>query len=309
MIPINNDIRFEVSTKCNYNCCICPRDKLTRAKETMSLKLFRDLLDRILKETDQYDTVTFPGMGEPLLDDTLEGKIRYARKKGLNVLILSNGSLLDVEMFRRFDRLGVSSVRISLYGDDPLSYLKMHGIKNKRLFEKIKETLTEISELKRRTQLLLTFNILSGVNSENVESWIKYWKGRADLIEVWRPHNWVDGKSLRKVQPDKIDTCGRPFKGPLQIQVDGTVNMCCFDFDGKLTVGDLKSQSLKEIFDSPMYRKIMKHHSSGSFKGSGLICENCDQRNRDKDDVMVYNSKFAINERVNMISTTYKTMV
>ena len=67
-------------------------------------------------------------MGEPLLDDTLEQKIEYARKKGLNVLILSNGSLLSVEMFKRMDKIGVSSVRISFYGDDPISYIKMHGI-------------------------------------------------------------------------------------------------------------------------------------------------------------------------------------
>jgi hypothetical protein len=45
---------------------------------------------------------------------------------------------------------------------------------------------------------------------------------------------------------------------------------------------------------------------TGNFKGSGLICENCDQRNIEKKDVMVYNSKFKIEERVKMVSTTYK---
>ena len=50
-IPLNDDIRFEITTKCNYNCLICPRDKLTRKIETMSFELFKELLDKILKET------------------------------------------------------------------------------------------------------------------------------------------------------------------------------------------------------------------------------------------------------------------
>jgi radical SAM protein with 4Fe4S-binding SPASM domain len=126
---------------------------------------------------------------------------------------------------------------------------------------------------------------------------------------VWRPHNWVDGRDYRAVQQEKLKTCGRPFKTPLQVQVDGTVNMCCFDFDGKLLLGDLKDQTLKEIFQSDMYKKIVECHTTGKYENSGLICKNCDQRNVDKSDVMVYNSKFAIEERVKKVSTTYSDIV
>ena len=118
MIPVNNDMRFEVTTKCNYNCIICPHNQLTRKIETMSFELFKLLLDKILSETKQYDTLTFPGMGEPLLDETLNKKIEYAKQKKIkNILILTNGSLLTPEKFKEFEDLGVTSVRIS-----PVSY-------------------------------------------------------------------------------------------------------------------------------------------------------------------------------------------
>ena len=81
MIPKNSDMRFEITTKCNYNCIICPRDKLTRKIETMSLGLFKELLDKIMSETDQYNTISFPGLGEPLLDKTFDKKIEYAKRK------------------------------------------------------------------------------------------------------------------------------------------------------------------------------------------------------------------------------------
>ncbi len=305
MIPESNELRLEVTTKCNYNCIICPREKLTRKKETMSYELFKHIFDKINSETSQYDTLTFPGLGEPLLDKTVDDKIIYAKKHNYTVLMLTNGSLLTVDRFRRLEDIGLDSVRVSIYGDSPESYNIVHRTKKADSFQRVRENLTEISRIKDHTSLLITYNVVEGCNDSALEPWIEYWKDKVDLLEVWRPHNWVDGRSYRSVQREKTKTCGRPWKTPLQIQVDGTVNMCCFDFDGKLLLGDLKTQTLEEVFESSMFKKILKHHTSGDFNESGLICENCDQRNLDKSEVMIYNSKFDIQERIRKVSTTY----
>jgi len=308
MIPINEEIRFETTNKCNYNCLICPRETLTRKRETMSYGMFKSLLDKILKETDQYKVCTFSGFGEPFLDPTFFKKIEYSRKKRLSVLMLTNASLLTLEKFKKLDKVGVTSVRVSFYGNTPKVYNKIHNVKKKDSFKKIRDCLTQISEIKERTKLIMTYNVEEGVNHKDMGAWIDYWKDKADLLEVWKPHNWVDGRNYRKIQVQKKKTCGRPWKTPLQVQVDGTINMCCFDYDGKLLLGDLKKQSLKEIFDSEMTNKIRKCHTTGKFKGSGLICENCDQRNVSKKGVMIYNSKFDIAERIKEVSTTYSSI-
>ncbi len=307
MIPKSNEIRVEVTTRCNYKCCICPRESLSRKIETMEYELFKSLIDKILSETKQYTTLAFPGMGEPFLDETLSEKIKYARQKGLNILILTNGSLLNVEKFKEMEALGVNSIRVSFYGNDRTSYSKVHGVKE-NMFDKVRNSLTEICKIRSKTQILMTYNVVDNYNDSVMDSWMDYWKGRVDLFEVWRPHNWVDGKNYRVVQQEKMKTCGRPFNTPLQIQVDGTVNMCCFDYNGKLLLGDLKTQTLNEIFNSTIYKKLTACHKTGDFKGSGLICENCDQRNVNKKDVMVYSSKFDIAERVNKVSTTYQNI-
>lgn len=311
MIPKNSDMRIEVSTRCNYNCVICPHDTLTRKKEIMTLELFKELFNKVVKETGQYTTLTFPGMGEPLLDNTLDEKIKYVKKKkpDMEILILTNGYLLTPKRFKILETIGVTSIRVSFYGHDAETYSLVHGVTNKKIFEMVKQNLIKICGLKNKTQLLLTFNIVEGVNDNVLNDWISFWTQKADLVEVWRPHNWAGAKKYRMVQNSKLKSCARPFNGPLQVQVDGTVNMCCFDFDGKLTIGGLKSQSLKEIFSSQLYEKIKKCHESGNYEQSGLICENCDQRNSEKADVMVYNSKFNVNERVKMLSTTYNKVL
>jgi wyosine [tRNA(Phe)-imidazoG37] synthetase (radical SAM superfamily) len=309
MLPKNNEIRFETTTKCNYNCIICPRERFIRKKETMPLEQFKRLLEKVLNNTNQYDTVTFSGFGEPLLDPTLDEKIRFVKEKNLHALILSNGSLLTVKRFDELEQLGVKSIRISFYGMTPQSYSQIHGISDLSRFEKIKETITKIAETRQSTEIILTYNIVEGINSEDTQKWIDYWKDRVDLIEVWKPHNWVDGRTCRQVQDEKLKTCGRPWNTPLQIQVDGTVNMCCFDYNGKLLLGDLNTQTLDQIFLSDNFKKILHCHETGNFEGSGLICKDCDQRNAIKSDVMIYNSKFRIEDRVGKVSTTYSDLL
>lgn len=56
------------------------------------------------------------------------------------------------------------------------------------------------------------------------------------------------------------------------------------------------------------YPKSKFLSSNEGFRNSGLICENCDQRNADKSDVMIYNPKFDIEERVKRISPTYQSV-
>lgn len=309
MIPTSDEVRIEIATKCNYNCIICARDKLTRAKEIMPTERFRHYLEKIMSVKGKYSTLTFSGFGEPLLDRNFLEKAEIAEKQGLNLLLLTNASLLTVPIFKRINELGFLSIRISFYGINQQSYGRMHNLNGGVDFERLKATLTEICRMGRKTRIIFTYNVVEGVNDADLRGWIDYWEPIADLLEVWKPHNWVTGREYRGVKKEKLKTCGRPFGGPLQVQADGTVNMCCFDFDGKLLIGDLNKQTLAEIFASGAYNRIKERHMSGDFSGSGLICENCDQRNVDKSDVMVYNSKFDINERVRMVSTNYQKLL
>lgn len=309
MVPTSSEVRIEIATQCNYDCIICARNSLSRKKEVMSTERFLYYINKIQQETSRYDTLTFSGFGEPLLDKDFLRKAEIAKSKGFSVLLLTNGSRLSVDLFKSLNDLGLESIRISFYGIKPESYKVIHNINGNVSFEKIMDNLTEICRMKRKTKIIFTYNIVDGINEEDLRGWINYWEPLADLLEAWKPHNWVDGRNYRAVKMEKMKTCGRPFNGPLQIQVDGTVNMCCFDYNGKLLLGDLNYQSLADIFNSEAYKKIKGHHLTGDFNGCGLICEICDQRNLDKSDVMVYNSKFDINERINMVSTIYNKLL
>jgi hypothetical protein len=61
------------------------------------------------------------------------------------------------------------------------------------------------------------------------------------------------------------------------VQVDGTVNVCCFDYDGAMVVGDLTRQTFSEIYSGAELARIRELHASGQADQLPL-CRVCDQR-------------------------------
>ena len=114
-----------------------------------------------------------------------------------------------------------------------------------------------------------------------------------DWINLWKPHNYIDGRKYRDISNKKQTTCGRPLEGPLNIAVNGKAHVCCFDYNKLLVVGDTKTMTLNEIMNSKEMKHIQEKHKKNDF--SGLICKDCDQAVHDES-VLIYknNSKRVI---------------
>jgi radical SAM protein with 4Fe4S-binding SPASM domain len=56
---------------------------------------------------------------------------------------------------------------------------------------------------------------------------------------------------------------------------DGRVVPCCYDFDASVTLGDLKKQSLREIWNGEAYVAMRTKELNGCNDKS--LCRNCNQ--------------------------------
>lgn len=292
------EARIETSTICNYNCIFCPHNEMTRKKEIMSMELFEHILYILPK---QITTLTLSGMGEALMDKGIFDKIKYAKERGYIVNLLTNGSKLTSINIEKLIHSGLDSIRISIHSVDLNKYQKITGATDKEAFYAISSPQLIAILAKTPIKTIVTVDVIDE-NKKDIKEIIKKYEHLIDLLEVWKVHNWSSWKNWRKGTRIK-KTCGRPFNGPLQIQVDGTVNMCCFDYDGKLLLGDLKTQNLNEVFDSEMYKSIVNFHNGGEDKN--LLCSRCDQLYERDESVLIYNSKFG-KDRVGKLSTTYR---
>jgi hypothetical protein len=268
-----SEIRVETSTLCNYRCVMCPRERLTRRQQTMPNDLFERILRSAKATFPELQMCTVSGFGELAADSEWRTKLRLACQLFDEVHVVTNLSLVkESELSELAEH--TTEVRVSLYASDEAAYRSVHRPPQRVAFADQEAKVRRLVELGAKVQLTCCE---LDENRESVRAFIDRWQDVVDSVEVWRPHNWVNGREYRALAEDRLPSCGRPATGPIQVQVDGTVNVCCFDFDGAMLIGDLKQQSFSEIFEGAELARIRRLHATGRADELPL-CKGCDQR-------------------------------
>lgn len=305
------EVRIENSTYCNYKCVFCPHStkNFTRTKQIMSNEMFEKILLKIREEAPFIENCTISGFGEPFTDPGILEKIYISKALGFKTRVLTNASLLSARKLITLFSLKTDSIRMSIHTANKEDYCKITRSKPET-FQEVMEAASIAMKLRENpeynTEIIVSATVGHNDPESAVQSLKEKFDGKVDLLEIWKAHNWTNWADFRKFQIIK-STCGRPQHGPLQIQVDGTVNMCCFDYNGELLLGDFKTQTLDDIFSSKEYKEILKHHTEGTIPESNLICKHCDQLMEPRG-ILLYSSKYKEEERVGRVSTTYRSV-
>ncbi len=300
---LSPEIRIEPTNLCNYTCTMCPRDTHDRDKGCMPMEFYQSLVDEvILMGAKQITLVNF---GEPFIDPTLEDKIHYANQKGLRTYLITNASLFHVPSRSQFAKdsgqkmtkieaavkAGLTEIRLSFYGATKEEYEKvMVGGK----FEQTEKNIQLAAEMRKKygqkvisptmkeemlspeiSMFYLEFSKETTEESEGMKKFLDYTKPFADYIEVWRPHNFGDGRSYREVKAEKT-SCGRPFNGPIQINWKGIIVPCCYDYNEEIPLGNVAQETVEEVVRGNAYEKLRESHATGKFE-MVPYCDQCDQ--------------------------------
>lgn len=278
---LHAEVRYEVTDHCNANCIMCPRDAHEHGREhgIMDQGKYEKSIDEIVALGAKKVVLT--GFGEPMLDKRLEKKIAYAKGKGLSTYIITNGSVLTDKRAQGILEAGLDEMRVSFYGMGRDTYnTVMQGLD----YERTREGLLNFLAMRERLGLLTKVQLSYLTMPENAKdegAFKDYWEPRVEAIEIWRPHNFGDGRNYR-VREDEASaesvkkTCGRPESGPLQIQWNGEVIPCCYDYNNKIVLGNAFEQPVLEILNNAKYRLLRYAHRTGRFN-LFPYCDQCDQ--------------------------------
>lgn len=301
----NPEVRIEPTNLCNYTCVMCPRETHDRQKGYMPMEFYKSVVDEvILMGAKQITLVNF---GEPFIDPTLEDKIYYASQKGLRTYIITNASLFHLPSRSEFAkqcgekmtkieaavRAGLTELRLSFYGANKEDYEKiMVGgkfeqtesnirllveMRNKFGRDIVSPTIKEEMKSPEISMYFLEFNKDKNSHSEEMKEFLNYTKEFADYIEVWRPHNFGDGRSYRdRNKQQERKSCGRPNSGPIQINWKGIVVPCCYDYNEEIPLGNIAQQTVEEVLKGSAYEKLRESHNTGKFE-MVPYCDQCDQ--------------------------------
>ena len=101
-----------------------------------------------------------------------------------------------------------------------------------------------------------------------------------DKLIIRKPHNWgglleIDGVEKVNTRNSKLIPCTFPWYS-LTIFYNGKVYLCPQDFEGKILIGYVNKNSLKEIFNSKVIKDIRKKFKSGKII-EVTPCKDCDR--------------------------------
>lgn len=276
---------LETSNICNARCVFCAYPKMRRAKTTMSMELFRSVIDQYARIGGELDLT--PIVGDPFMDLKFFERLDYIFSKPslLRFHFFTNAIAMTPETGARLlkyaNRL---TVNISFGGFDAETYRKVFGVDK---FDDAVRNIRALIELKRESGSGLGIQINLRTPLENNKG--PFWdylmqaenSGLVAITWMGAYDSWagqVDDTALKvaglkaRPMPDKYGPCHRLITSPV-VLADGLVNACaCRDVEGTLIIGDLRRQTLREVLcGNPLY-DLLKRHASGNFPE---VCKKC----------------------------------
>lgn len=275
-------LHLETTGACNCACafCIYPSDEnRVLPKAAMPLDLYHRIIDEAAT-IPVIEQVAFAGLAEPLLDPHLFHRIEYAKKArpAWRIEMYTNGILLTPERFDRLKDLGLDVLCISLNAIDAAQHERIMGVKGKfdLVCENIDYAITHkapMSHVDVRAVLTQdTFTI------EDAQAFLRRW-GTTSLGgygKVIGEMNWAaqlpEGRTIAQFDPN--EWCQRAT-GQFSVHRDGRVNLCCLDALSKNSWGDLKTQTIREVYNAALYTRFRELHSLNRAAEAHPMCAGC----------------------------------
>ena len=265
-------VYLEISNICNLSCRFCPGTK--RAKKALTEEELSVLLPKIRPYTDY---LYFHLMGEPLLHPRLERFLEMAGEQGFKVIPTTNGTLLKSKQEMLLSSPALHKLNISL-----------HAFEANDLAVPFAQYLNDCFAFGNASagRKLVVYRLWNqgGEDAQNVQI--------LDTMRKYFPGNWVKERLGTRIADRTYLEYGDKFDWPdlsaaegdsrvfcyglrdqLGILCDGTVVPCCLDHDGDLALGNLLTQTMDEIVNSPRAKAIYEGFSHR--EAAEELCRKC----------------------------------
>ena len=259
-------VDVELTNKCNLHCRMCPTGCNVSMRPTgfMSHGTFTKILMACAAHNCH---IRFVRWGEPLLHPELTRFIGIVKSSGLLCHINTNGMYIDSEFCTKVKNFGLDIIKFSFQGTDKYGYEKMRaGASWEKLILNIK--MMHDYRYKGKKPFISVGTSITNETPDEVDHFKSKMLEIADEVTVGKTYNIINP------QPNGLTpTCPEMFD-KLSINWDGTVTMCCADWNNTLIVGNLENSTLGDIWKSrkaDYYRKMIVDNRHGEL----IPCQSC----------------------------------
>jgi radical SAM protein with 4Fe4S-binding SPASM domain len=280
------------SSACNFKCKFCPNGDVKLIRTTgrwqgpMDIDVYRKIIDDLKEFDEPLKVLRLYKEGEPFLNKNFAEMIWYAKKAGIaqSIDTTTNGYLLEPERIKPVLDAGIDRINISVDGLSDEQFLEFTGVKVK--FDKFIENIRNMYEMKGSCEICIK---IAGdfLSTDDKNKFYQVFGNYADRIFIenvapcWPEFDVQDrlgvkmDKGIYDQPLSEVNTCPYIFYS-MSVNSDGTVSLCFLDWARKLLIGDIRKESLKDIWNGNTLFQHRYEHLQGKRK-ENPICAACGQ--------------------------------
>jgi len=274
------DIQIQTVTGCNASCVFCPNGKtknpipFAKMEEDLYRKIVDECLSHNVKRISPYL------MNEPLLDKAIGEKIRYIadrKDKRPSIKINTNASMLKGPMINSLLTSGLDRLNISFHGMSKKTYEEsMQGLNYEAVLANVNDFIREKERRKAHKPKVSIVMVKTKQVEQELDAIRQYWGKRKVGTHIRALENRANRDiQQKKLNPEKwhaFNWCKRLFT-QAYILANGDMVLCCVDWERTTVLGNVRTHTIKEVWNSQKAVDIRKNFLSGHTEG--LLCHAC----------------------------------
>lgn len=279
-------LHIEPTNVCNFRCVSCPQ-ALSDYKETvgyyqkMDFALYEKILHDVL-DMGQLKALKLFGYGEPMLNPEIGRMVRVAKELQVaeRIEFTSNVTLLTEKMAYELIDGQLDYLRVSIYSLDQATHRSFTQSKfhPERIYENLKR-LRELRDRAGKDKPFIYIKMFDFTTPEEAERFRLMYQDIADEIAFEIVHNMSGYQNIEQKLGIDIPVrtpksiCPLPFYMSA-VAANGDVTVCCIDWSFSAKVGNLREQSLREIWFGEKLQKFRQLTIDGRGR-ENESCRNC----------------------------------
>ncbi|WP_170959084.1 radical SAM protein [Magnetospirillum sp. 15-1] len=275
-----------ITNVCNQRCIHCHWEAYSHHAGYVGTEMPWDVWVKIIDEMalHPWSILNLGTDGEPLTHRRFIDMMRYAKGKGIQLINLTtNGTLLTPEKAEIIlhERL-IDIINISLDAFHEETYER---IRKSRHYKKVHDNIHRLIDRRAALQApaRIQVNIIDQEEARaEIPAFVEYWQPLVDNVMVrtyydathvtGQPGPNLTGKQV-PFEPVERWPC-QQFWRRFNINEVGEARYCVDDWYNKSKIGDIRTSSIKEIWQSSAYEEYRQIHLRGDFHANPF-CADC----------------------------------
>jgi radical SAM protein with 4Fe4S-binding SPASM domain len=282
-------IGIDLCTYCNLKCKFCFHYKNEVMNQMMDMDLLKKIINDIKIFKQKLKKISIGGFGENLIHPQFIDILKYIIDSEITeyIELFTNGILLTEELCESIADSGLNQINISIEAVTDEGYLDVTG--RKVDVNKLASIITYLYNYKKITDknLLIYIKIIDvGLkNKEEEKLFYDLFENSCDYLFIEKAIDLYhdSGNETIAAISKQENRYGLSLKNnkvcPLlfiafNIHADGIVTPCCSDWNRTCIIGDIKKESVKDVWDGKLLREIRIAHLNHK-KNEIPLCKGC----------------------------------